>query len=584
MDALRSRRSHLAGQAIIAVVLVVLVGLMGRLVYISVHDGPLLLARAARQQRSVIPLNHRRGLIVDRVGRIISGTLLRKSVFADPKILPDRRVAAEKAAEVLGLEPCELCEDLLAAGDRRFFVIRRGVTIDEAERIKNAGVYGLGVFDEPYRTYPMSGLAAALVGFVAADGHGVSGLEYQCDAWLRGENGVKTIVRDAQRKAFWLADGGYRAARDGFHVVLTIDAEIQSTVERELAAGVERYRAEGGVAIVMHPKTGEILAMANVPGFDPNCYGDYGASRYRNRAITDPYEPGSTFKPFVAAAALADGAVKLGEVFDCEEGTWQDGRRVLHDHHPYGLLTFEDIVIKSSNIGMAKIGKCLGNERLYRGLKAFGFGEKTGVDLLGEDPGIVRPLVRWDGYTTTSVPMGHEVATTPLQLARAFCALANGGKLIQPYVIRAVVAADGRVVRDFSDPPAQDRALPANVANIMKDKVLCAAVNEGTGKNAQLARYQVFGKTGTAQIAARGGSGYKKQRAYVGSFVGAAPARDPELVVFVAIRRPDPSLAYYGGTVAAPVFREILTHALAYLRIPPDRPAAPLTTVSAAGG
>ncbi len=581
MDALRSRRSYLAGQAIIAVVVAAFLGLVGRLVYINAHDGPQLLARAKRQQRSEVPLHHRRGMIVDCRGRILSGTLLRKSAFMDPTVLPEKEDAVEAAAgtaaRILGLEPGELSQGFLAAGDRRFLVLRRGITAEQEEHIKQAGIYGLGVFDEPYRVYPMDGLAGALVGFVAADGHGVNGLEYQCDAWLRGENGVKTIIRDARRKAFWLAEEGYRPARDGFHVVLTIDAEIQATVERELLAGVERFAAEGGVGIVMHPKTGAILAMANVPGFDPNDYGDYGASLYRNRAITDPYEPGSTFKPFVAAAALSEGVVKLGEVFDCEDGVWKDGRRVLHDHHPYGLLTFEDVVVKSSNIGMAKIGKRLGPERLHRALKAFGFGDKTGVDLSGEDPGMVQSLSRWSTYTTTSVPMGHEISVTPLQLTRAFCALANGGEMLQPFMIRAVLAADGRVVRDFSDPTPRSRAVPAKIAKTMKDKLLCAVVNRGTGKKAQLARYQVFGKTGTAQIAAAGGGGYKKERAYMASFIGAAPADDPQVVVLVAIRRPDPSIAYGGGAVAAPVVREILSHTLAYLDVAPDRATASLT-------
>lgn len=578
---MRSPRSNASGQVLIGVVLATLVALVGRLFYINAYDGPQLLARAARQHHSEVPLNHRRGLIVDSCGRILSGTLVRKSVFVDPKLLPDGRAAAVAAAGILGLEPEELCEDILAAGDRRFLVIRRGVSAEQAAQIKLAGIQGLGVFDEPYRTYPMDNLAAAVMGFVSPDGRGISGLEYQCETWLRGENGYKTIIRDARRKAFWLADGGYRPSRDGYHVVLTLDAEIQATVERELAARVEQYDAEGGVAIVMHPKTGAILAMANVPGFDPNHYGDYSPSRYRNRAITDPYEPGSTFKPIVAAAALAEGVVALGEEIDCEEGTWVDGRRVLKDHHPFGLLTFENVVIKSSNIGMAKIGKRLGNEKLHEYVRAFGFGAKTGVDLLGEDPGLVRPVVRWNSYTTTSVPMGYEVAVTPLQLTRAFCALANGGLLVQPYMVRAVLAADGRVVRDFADPAPQGSALPADVANTIKDKILCAVVSEGTGFRARLANYQVFGKTGTSRIALQRERGYEP-KAYVSSFIGAAPASDPQLVVLVTIWRPDPAIGYYGGTVAAPVVREILTQALAYLQVVPDRSATAVTALPAA--
>lgn len=569
---MQTRRTNRMGQAIIAVVLGAFALLIGRLVYINEYPGSRLLAQAARQQRSVIPLPHRRGLIVDCNGRIISGTLLRKSVFADPKVLDDPQEAARQVARVLELAEEELAEDLLSAGEQRFLVIRRGISPEQAELIKEANIHGLGLFDEPYRTYPMKGLAGAVVGFVAPDGHGVSGLEYQYESWLSGENGVKTIIRDAKRKAFWLAEGGYRPPRDGLHIVLTIDAEIQSAAERELAVAVEKYRAESGVAIVMNPKTGAILAMANVPGFDPNSYGDYGAARYRNQAITDPFEPGSTFKPFVMAGALAEGVVRLGEVFDCEQGVFQDGKRVLHDHHPYGLLTLEDVLIKSSNIGMAKVGKKLGNERMHHTLRTFGFGEATGIDLLGEDPGMVHPLARWNSFTTTSVPMGHEVNVTPLQMARAFCAFANGGKLVQPHVLRAVLAADGRLVRDLSDHPPLGQAIPEDIAVTMKDKLLTDVVNKGTGSKAQLSRYQVFGKTGTAQIARQGGGGYK-QRAYVGSFVAGAPAADPQLVVMAAIRRPDPSIGYYGGTISAPVVRGILAHALAYLQVPPDKEA-----------
>jgi cell division protein FtsI/penicillin-binding protein 2 len=570
MDALQSGLSKMVGPAIIGAAMAALVVLGGRLIYINAAKGPALLAQAQHQQRSIIPLKHRRGLIIDARGRIIAGTLLQKSVFADPTCLPDKNEAAAKVSEILGLDLREIGEELLSAGDRQFLVIRRGITEEQAEQIQASNIYGLGTFNEPYRTYPMNSLAASIVGFVSADGHGVSGLESQCETWLAGENGLKTIIRDARRKAFWLAEGGYRPARDGFHIVLTIDAEIQAQAERELAAAVEHYHAESGVVVVMHPKTGALLALANVPGFDPNRYQDFSPSQYRNRAITDPFEPGSSFKPFVVAGALADKVVHLGETFDCESGSWTDGARTLHDHHPYGMLTLEQVIIKSSNIGMGKIGKKMGNERLYKYVKAFGFGDKTGLDLEGDDPGLVRPLHRWNSFTTTSVPMGQEVGVTALQLARGFCAFANGGQLVQPYVIRAVLAADGRVLSDFSDPPPLGQAIPAEIAETMKDKFLCPVVEEGTGTKAKLANYRVFGKTGTAQIARQGGGGFD-HNAYVGSFVCAAPATDPQLVVLVSIRRPQASIAYYGGTIAAPVAREILAHALAYLNVPPDK-------------
>jgi cell division protein FtsI/penicillin-binding protein 2 len=570
MDALRSRVSNTTSQFLIGVLIAALFALGGRLIYINAYQGPSLLARAERQQQSIIPIKHRRGLIVDCKGRMIAGTLLRKSVFADPKVIPDKEAAAKSVAEILGVSPDEIAPDLIAAEDQRFFVIRRGIEDEQAQMLRDTNIYGLGVFDEPYRVYPMTNLGAALVGFVSPDGVGVSGLEYQCESWLRGENGIKTIVRDARRKAFWLAEGGYRPARDGFHVVLTIDCEIQASVERELQACVEKYQAESAVGIVIHPKTGAILAMATVPGFDPNHYQDFGAIRYRNRAITDPYEPGSTFKPFVAAAALAEKTVHLGEVFDCENGEWQDGARLLHDHHPYGNLSFEEVLIKSSNIGMAKIGKKLGNQRLYKYMKAFGFGSKTGIDLVGEDPGLLQSYNRWTSFSTTSIPMGQEIGTTPLQLARAFCVFANGGMLVQPYVIRAVLAADGRLVSDFSNPPSEGRVISEALVKTMREKVLCPVVDVGTGVKSKLAHYRVFGKTGTAQIARKGGGGFEHD-AYVSSFVAGAPANDPQLVVLVAVTRPKKSIGYYGGTVAAPVVREILGHALVYLQIAPDR-------------
>ena len=575
MDALRSRVANLAGQSLIVLVIAALAGLMGRLVYINEYQGATLMARADRQQRSYYPLQHRRGLIVDSRGRMIAGTMLRKSVFADPKVIEDKEDASQRVAEVLGVDAGEIAPDLTAAEDRRFFVIRRGVTDEQAELIKACGIHGLGTFDEPYRTYPMNALAGSVIGFVAADGHGVSGLEYQCDSWLRGENGLKTIIRDAGRKAIWLAEGGYRPARDGYHVVLTIDSEIQANVERELEECIAHYQAQSAVAIVMHPQTGAILAMANVPGFDPNHYQDSTAVRYRNRAITDPYEPGSTFKPFIAVGAFAEGCVKPGEEFNCENGQWTDGARVLHDHHPYGRLTFVEVLTKSSNIGMAKIGKKMGNERLHKYVKAFGFGDKTGIDLSGEDPGIVQPFARWTSFTTTSIPMGQEIAVTPLQMARAFCVFANGGNLVQPYLIRAVLGPDGRLVSDFSNPPPKGRVLPEKVVKDFRDKFLVPIVNDGTGKASRLSTYQVFGKTGTAQIARKGGGGYEKD-AYVSSFVAGAPAADPQLVVMVAVTRPKKSIGYYGGTVAAPVVKNILSHALAYLQIPPDKPGAEL--------
>lgn len=557
------------GHLLIALAMVGLAALVGRLVYIKSFDGPRLAAKAARQQSAVIPIKARRGLILDARGRIISATSLRTSVFADPQVVPDKENAAATVAEILGLDAAEIVPELLAAGDRRFFVIQRGISEEQSNEIADAGIYGLGTFNEPYRNYPMGDLAAAVIGFVSPDGAGVSGIEHQCNHWLTGENGVKTIIRDARRKAFWLAEDGYRPARDGYHVVLTLDAEIQAVAERELAEGIARFDAKSGVAIVMHPHTGAVLAMVNYPGFDPNHYRDYGAERYRNRIITDPYEPGSTFKPFIAAAALNEKVVQPGEIFDCEHGEWKEGPRTLKDHHPYDFLSFEEVLIKSSNIGMGKIGMRLGNAKLNEYVRKFGFGTTTGIGLLGESEGLLRPLVRWNAYSTTSLPMGQEIAVTPIQLARSFCVFANGGRLVTPFVLRAIVDADGRVVQDLTPPPVSETpVLPPDVLSTMRG-ILCSVVNDSSRRSGCLPNHQVFGKTGTAEIARRDGRGYEKG-AYVSSFVAGVPAASPELVVFVAIRRPDASIGYYGGQVSAPVVREIMRHSLAYLRIPGD--------------
>lgn len=568
---MRLKSSFVAGQALLGMLMLALLALVGRLVYIDTQDAPRLLARVHDQQRATIPLPARRGLIVDSRGRIIAGTALQYSVFADPALVQDKEAAAREIGRILAQPAQELGQDLIAAADRRFFVLRRGISEAQARAVRAAGIRGVGTFEEPYRTYPLGSLAAQVLGFVSRDGAGLGGVELHCDAWLRGEAGVKTIVRDAARRAFWLAEDGYQAPRDGYHVVLTIDSVIQSAAEKAVRAAVEKYEATSGVAVVMDPSDGAVLAMANWPTFDPNHYQDYAAGsswRFRNRAVTDPYEPGSIFKPFIAAWALSEKVTRLDEVINCESGVWRDGARLLHDHHAYSNLSFIDVVAKSSNIGMAKLGKRLGNNRLQQCLKAFGFGTASGIEFPGEEAGLVRPPHAWNSFTTTSVPMGQEVGVTPLQMARAFCVFVNGGRLVKPRLVRAVLATDGSVVEE-NRPSEGPRVLDEETVAAMRDVVLSAVVNVGTGTNAALAHYQVLGKTGTAQIAKRGGGGYVPD-AYVSSMVAAAPQQDTRLVVLVSVTQPKKSLGYYGGTVAAPAVRSILADSLAYLQVPAE--------------
>jgi len=358
---------------------------------------------------------------------------------------------------------------------------------------------------------------------------------------------------------------------NGQHSILSIDAVVQQFTQKILASTCEYYKSESGVAVVMEPKTGDILALASWPEVDPNKFGNTPADKRRNRALTDPYEPGSIFKPFIASHALQDGVVRMDESIFCENGAWTVGRRTLHDAHGYGSLTFQEIVQKSSNIGMAKLGSRMGNDRLYHAVRSFGFGTQTGIDLPGESNGIVIRLSRWTSFSTLSVPMGQEIACTSLQLVRAFGAIANEGKLVRPRLFRASLDERGKVTKERSEAEVVNQALSPEIAKIMLEQVLRGVCTVGTGKKAEIPGYQVFGKTGTAQIArsSGGGKGRYEEGAYVGSVLGGAPSSNPQVVAIVSIRRPVKSIGYYGGTVAAPAVHDILKAYFEYMHIPP---------------
>jgi cell division protein FtsI (penicillin-binding protein 3) len=320
--------------------------------------------------------------------------------------------------------------------------------------------------------------------------------------------------------------------------------------------------------------------MANYPSFDPDDFAGAPAYAVRNRLLTDPYEPGSTFKSFISSVALEEGIVHKGEEFDCHNGVYLVNGRRLTDSHPYGMLTFEQVVIKSSNIGMAQIGIRMGNDRLYEAMKRFGFGVSTGLGLPGEGRGLVHPLAKWTKLSSSSIPMGYEVLVTPLQMVTAWCAIANGGMLMKPHLLKAVYGPDGRLVADLAVPAPVRRVLRQDIADYMRREVFRGVVLDGTARDAfKGCPYRVFGKTGTAKKRDPHGKGYSSDL-FVGSFIGGAPLEHPRLVVFVSLDEPDRSLAYYGGTVAAPAVREILEKSLGYLRVPADQTEAePTPTV-----
>jgi len=546
---------------------VVLAGLAARVGYIQQQMAPRLTTHADRQYRSQTVLPARRGLILDARGRTLAGTHTELSIFADPNTIEDIDRAAKQVAPIIGCHPAELRNTFHTNRERRYALLKRPATEQQVAAVRQLGIAGIGTHKRLSRAYPMGKLAAHAVGFVGDDGAALEGCELAFDRHLRGRDGYSRSIRDVRRRAIRLAEDGYQRPQHGLHVVLTLDSAIQEIAEQQLADTVERFEAQAGCAIVVDPMTGAVIALANWPTFDPARPGDYPVPSLRNRALTDPVEPGSTFKPFIAAAAFSDGAAQLNEPFWCHEGYYPAAR--LRDHHPYGHLTFREVVIKSSNIGMALVGERLGDQRLHAICSRFGFGMRTGIELPGESAGILRPLATWTRPDTTRITMGQgPIATTPLQLVRAFCALVNGGRLLRLGILKAVIDPTGRLVERGNLSQVVGQSLDPAAAEQFARCVLLDVVREGTGRRAALPYWHVMGKTGTAQVPGPGGY---EQDAYISTFVGAAPASRPRLVATVMIFRPNRQIGYYGGTVAAPAVGEILKQSLGYLGVAPDK-------------
>jgi cell division protein FtsI (penicillin-binding protein 3) len=399
----------------------------------------------------------------------------------------------------------------------------------------------------------------------------LEGVERQLDAELRGEVDALDVDRDARGRRM-AVDGRWRPLpRVGAQIELTLDAALQHMTERELANAVEEFDADAGVAIVMAPDTGEILAMANVPLLDPNAPDQTAVAARKNRLVTDFYEPGSTFKTFLAAAALEHGVVRPQDKIFCENGSYPVGKRVIHDAHPHGTLTFAQVVQQSSNIGCAKVAERLGIERYAEAIADFGFGRPTGIELPGESPGRVRPAARWGRIHLVTTAFGQGIAVTPLQLVRAFAAIANGGLLLRPHIIRRIVDEDPEP-RYAAQPQVEQRVMSEPTARTLTD-ILVGAVEQGTGKAARMEGYRVAGKTGTAQKV--DASGRYSKRGRMSSFIGYVPAEHPRLVVLVTLDTP--RKATYGGVVAAPTFRRIAEYGLERLgvRALPPSPVEP---------
>ena len=538
--------------------LMIAAALWARLLWLQVLHPDHWVSIARRQHVQVLELQAVRGAILDRNLRPLAVSLRLSSVFADPRHVKDPASAACQLAPLLG-RPAEKIRQQLSRRDRGFVWLSRRIPNQTAARVRELRIPAVYLMMESQRFYPNGHLASHVIGFAGMDTQGLEGMELVCDRLLHGDPGWRWLSRDARRRLVGAWDTATVRPRDGLDVVLNLDRSIQFFAERALEQGIREYRAKGGSVIVMDPVTGEVLALAIRPSYDPNLFWKVQPDQRRNRALTDTFEPGSVFKVVTAAVALGLKAVRPEDRFDCEQGEYTVAGRVLHDYRPHGVLTFREVIIHSSNIGVAKVAMRLGAAPIYNGMKAFGVGDRTGIDLPGEAPGMAKHPSQWSRPSITTIPMGHEVSVNAVQLAQIISTVANGGVLIRPWVIREVRDAAGQVISRFQPKPVR-RVITREVAGQLKE-ILAAVVTEGTGKAAQVPGFLAGGKTGTAEKIEPDGS-YSKSR-NVSSFVGFVPVENPRLAIAVVVD--EPGYPFTGGAVAAPIFRKIATDALAYL-------------------
>src|SRR3954469_3327981 len=535
-----------------------------RAVNLQVRDAERLRGMAEEQYLREIELPPRRGRILDRNGAELASTADVDSIYCNPRQLPDPRDAARRLARVLGLDRAELEKKL---GQRRFFAwVKRKVTPDEVTAVKALGLPGLAFTREPRRFYPNRTLAATIMGHAGSEGNGLEGIELALDKHLRGTSASVQGMRDALGRDIALessADAGDGPGNSaGSDVVLTIDRYLTFITERALAAGAEEHHAKAAIAMMMDPRTGELLAMASVPTYNPNDPQSAADAGARNRAITDAFEPGSTMKTFTIAAALEAGVVKPDDRFDCLMGRMMVGKYSIHDTHPHGILTVAEVFKFSSNIGATKIARKLGRDAFAEALVRFGFGKPTGIGLPGERAGVVRPVEKWGDIGFANVSFGQGITVTPLQMLTGVSAIAGGGIYRQPRIVARIVQAGGGAEALPAAP--ERRVMSSAAARTMLSIMRGVTENGGTAKQAAIEGYAVGGKTGTAQKVA---NGHYDPTKWVSSFVGVVPIDDPRLAIIIVVD--EPQGGHLGGVVAAPIFKEIAEEALRYLHVPP---------------
>lgn len=519
--------------------------------------------KANKLHKREIPLQQKRGDICDRNGNILAMSVQTPSVFADPKLIKDIDGTASQLSQILKIDKKGLQE--LLNQDKRFVWIKRKIAKEEKEKITALKILGIGFEDEPSRFYPKGKLAVHVLGCVNMDSGGLEGIELVFDKYLKGQPGLRITEIDNNKREILVWRDKEVPSVDGYKLVLTIDEVIQYIVEEEIDKAIESYHPKAAMAVVMDPNTGEILALANRPSYDPNKYKDADKEAMRNRVITDYFEPGSVFKMFVAAAALNENLFKLSDTIFCENGSYYVPGGTLHDSSSHGTLTFQQVVEKSSNIGMAKVGQRLGEERVYKYLIDFGFAKDTGISFPGETPGLLRSPQKWTAMSITRIPMGQEVAVTAIQLSAATCAIANGGKLIKPLIVKRVMDNQNRIVEEF-DTNILREVISKQASDKLKIALEGVISPEGTAIRAKVEGFNAGGKTGTAQK--RNDDGTYSHENFMASFIGFVPVDNPRIVIAVILDSPRP--IYYGGVTAAPVFKNIAEKTLGYLNVEPE--------------
>ncbi len=534
---------------------VLFVALVSRAFQLQILSGEALKAKAEKQHTRILEFQTERGHIFDRNGKVLAASLMVDSVYADPSRIKNRKKVSAKLSSILGINKKKINKNILKY--KRFCWIARKISPEQSRRIKSMNMDGVYLIKEPKRFYTNKGSAGHLLGFVGMDSDGLGGLELKYNRYLKGAIRKVSWGKDARGNRFYMgSSSANKEESGGCNLILTIDSRIQHIVELQLREATERAGAKGGIAIVMNPGTGEILAIANEPGFNPTVFTQYSGEMRKNKIVTDCFDPGSIFKPFVAAAALEEEIVEDGEEINCENGAYLVGNKIIHDAQgeKFDRLTIREILKYSSNIGSVKVAERLGKERFYQYMRKFGFGSRTGINLPGEASGILRKPQYWTDVDFATMAFGQGVSVTAIQMITAMSAIANQGVLMKPYVVRGLVDKKGRVIEEFTPTVVEKVISPLTAQRVTSFLTDVVGDEGGTGKNARIVNVSVAGKTGTSQKFDFNAGRYSSDKV-LASFIGFFPAENPQIIILVVLDEPETKR--WGGQTAAPVFRNI---------------------------